>query len=51
MICVSIEIPGVFVVVCLPRPMEGMGRLKFSDIFIELPVPPQAAGVIGTFVM
>ena len=30
------------VVVCLPRPMEGMGRL-------QLPVPPQAAGFVGTF--
>ena len=30
--------------------MEGMGRLQFSDIFFtELPVPPQAAGVVGTF--
>ena len=39
-----------FVVVCLPRPMEGMGRLQFSDLFFtELPVPPQAAGVVGTF--
>ena len=39
----------VVVVVCLPRPMEGMGRLQFSDLFTELPVPPQAAGVVGTF--
>ena len=23
----------VVVVVCLPRPMEGMGRLQFSDLF------------------
>ena len=38
------------VVVCLPRSMEGMGRLQFSDIFFtELPVPPQAAGVVRTF--
>ena len=37
------------VVVCLPRPMEGMGRLQFSDLFTELPVPPQVAGVVGTF--
>ena len=29
--------------------MEGMGRLKFSDLFTELPVPPQAAGVVVTF--
>ena len=30
--------------------MEGMGRLQFSDLFsTELPVPPQAAGVVGTF--
>ena len=30
--------------------MEGMGRLQFSDIFgTELPVPPQADGVVGTF--
>ena len=36
------------VVVCLPRPMEGMGRLQFSDLFTELSVPPQAAGVVGT---
>ena len=40
----------VVVVVCLPRPMEGMGRRQFSDLFFtELPVPPQAAGVVGTF--
>ena len=38
------------VVVCLPtRPMEGMGGLQCSDLFTELPVPPQAAGVVGTF--
>ena len=42
------------VVVCLLRPMEGtllllMGRLQFSDLFTELPVPPQVAGVVGTF--
>ena len=37
------------VVVCLPRPMEGMERLQFSDLFAELPVPPQVAGVGGTF--
>ena len=37
------------VVVCLPKPMEGMGRLQFSDLFTEQPVPPQAAGVVGTF--
>ena len=37
------------VVVCLPRHMEGMGPLQFSDIFTELPVPPQAAGVVETF--
>ena len=41
--------PGFVVVVCLPRPMEGMGRLKFSDLFTELSVPPQAAGVVGPF--
>ena len=30
--------------------MEGMGRVQFSEIFFtELPVPPQAAGVVGTF--
>ena len=29
--------------------MEGMGRLQFSDLFTELPVPPQAAVVFGTF--
>ena len=37
------------VVVCLPIPMEGMGRLQFSDLFTELTVPPQADGVVGTF--
>ena len=37
------------VVVCLPRPKKGMGRLQFSDIFTELPVPPQVDGVVGTF--
>ena len=34
-------------VVCLPRPMEGMGRLQFSDLFTELSVPPQETGVVG----
>ena len=30
--------------------MEGMGGLQFSDLFYtELSVPPQAAGVVGTF--
>ena len=29
--------------------MEGMGRLQISDLFTELPVPPQAAVVVGTF--
>ena len=33
-------------VVCIPRPMEGMGRFQFSDLFTELTVPPQAAGNI-----
>ena len=40
---------NVVVVVCLPRPMEGMGRLQFSDLFTELPVPLQAAAVVATF--
>ena len=29
--------------------MDGMGRFQLSDLFIELPVPPHAAGVIGKF--
>ena len=37
------------VVVFLPRSMEGMGRLQFSDLLTELPVPPQAVGVGGIF--
>ena len=37
----------IFVVVCLPKPIEGMRGLKFSDLFTELPVPSQAAGVVG----
>ena len=36
-------------VVYLPRPMEVMGLLKFSDLFTELPVPQQAAGAVGQF--
>ena len=36
----------VVVIVCLPRPMEGMGLLKFSDLFTEL---PPADGDVGTF--
>ena len=43
------EAAFVVVVVCLPRPMEGMGRLQFSDLFTELPVPPHVAGVVGTY--
>ena len=38
------------VVVFLPRPIKGIWRLKFSDLFTELPVPPQAVGVVGIFV-
>ena len=38
---------NVVVVVCLTRPMEGMGLIKFSDLFIELPVLPQADGFVG----
>ena len=37
------------VVVCLPRPIEVMGWLQFSDLFTELPVPSQVAGVVGPF--
>ena len=37
------------VAVCLPRPMERIGRLQFSDLFVELTAPPQTAGVVGTF--
>ena len=29
--------------------MEGKGQFQFSDPFTELPVPPQAAGVVGSF--
>ena len=29
--------------------MEGMGFFKFSDVLTELPVPPHAAVVVGTF--
>ena len=29
--------------------MVGIGRLQLIDLFTELPVPPQAAGVVGTF--
>ena len=29
--------------------MEGMRLLQFSDLFTEVPVPPQAAGVVGKF--
>ena len=32
--------PQIVVVICLLRPMEGMGRLQFSDLFTEVPVPP-----------
>ena len=28
--------------------MEGMGRLQVSDLFIEVSVPPLAAGVVET---
>ena len=37
------------VVVYLPIPVEGKGRLQFSDLFTEHPVTPQAAGLDGTF--
>ena len=38
----------LLVVVCLTRPMEGMGRLQFSDHFTELTVPTQASVVVKT---
>ena len=40
---------SLVVVVSLPRPMEEMGRLQFSNLFTELPVLPHAVGVVGTF--
>ena len=46
----SICVFGV-VVVCLPRPMKGMGRLQFSDLFTEMPVAPQADGVDGHLIV
>ena len=39
---------GLVVVVCLPRPMEGMVCLQLSYLFTELPVLPHATGAIGT---
>ena len=36
-------------VVCLPRLMEEMGRLQFSDLFTELPVPQQEGGHFNVF--
>ena len=48
--CVYVDCVECFAHVdCLPRPMEGMGRLQFSDLLSELPVPPQVAGIVGTF--
>ena len=46
--CMTCSLLMLVVVVCLPRPMEGMGRLQFSDLFTELTVPLQAAEVVGT---
>ena len=46
---VSTKFAWQFVVVCFPRLREGMARLHFSDILTELPVPPQASRVVGTF--
>ena len=40
---------SLFVVVCLPRSMEELGDSNFQIFFTELPVPPQAAGVVRTF--
>ena len=42
-VCVS----SAAVVACLSRPMKEWG--DFSDLFTELPVPPQVAGIVGTF--
>ena len=39
----------VVVVVCLLRPMEGNGVDSNIQILTELPVSPQSAGVVGTF--
>ena len=36
------------VVVCLPRPMVRMGRLQFSVLFTELPIPPHAAFIYNS---
>ena len=41
----------MYVVVFLTRHMEGMGRFKFSDLYIELPVLPQVSGVVGTVIL
>ena len=39
----------IALLVFLPRPVEGMRRLQFSDLFPELTVPPQADEVVRTF--
>ena len=49
-VCTLMSICGAVcrvVVVCLPRPMEGIGRLQFSDPLTELPDSTQAAVVGG----
>ena len=44
-VCVRDVMDVVFpVVVFLPRPMEGMGRLRFSDLFTELPAGSTTGG-------
>ena len=35
LLSLKLYLDQIVVVVCLPRPMEGMGRLQFSDIFFH----------------
>ena len=46
-LCLPRYVRKVPIAVRLPKPMEGLGLLQFSDLFIKQPVPPQAAGVVG----
>ena len=45
-LCVVVAPGFVVVVVYLPRPMEGMGIIQFSDLFTELTYPPLVGGVV-----
>ena len=48
-VVINYTLSGIYGLVDIRTEKFLSGRLQFSDLLTELPVPPQVAGVVGAF--